>query len=79
MRHASHMKRRSALKTLAAAATAGFSSTLETRADDAPYRIANGRIKQSVARKTELSNLDLVMTRRARYGEFEFLNQMSVY
>ncbi len=39
------MTRRSALATLATAATAGLSSAL---AEDAPYRVTNGRIKQSV-------------------------------
>ena len=39
------MNRRAALTTLATAATAGLASAF---AEDAPYRITNGRIKQSV-------------------------------
>ena len=45
LRHGWCMNRRSALATLATAATAGLSSAL---AGDAPYRVTNGRIKQSV-------------------------------
>ena len=45
MRHFPSMNRRSALATLATAATTRLSSAL---AADAPYRITNGRIKQSV-------------------------------
>ncbi len=45
MRHFSGMNRRAALATLATAATAGLSSAL---AAEVPYRITNGRIRQSV-------------------------------
>ena len=45
MRYFSHMNRRAALTTLASAATAGLTSAF---AEDAPYRITNGRIRQSV-------------------------------
>ncbi len=45
MRHFFRMNRRAALTTLATAATAGLTSAF---AEEAPYRIKNGRIKQSV-------------------------------
>jgi hydroxypyruvate isomerase len=46
MRHFSGMNRRAALSTLASAATAGL--TAAAFAGESPYRITNGRIRQSV-------------------------------